>query len=303
MNFFKQSEPVKHAKPVAVRLACRDGSFSGQTSGQAPGFAQANLVILPKEYAYDFLLYCTRNPKSCPLLHVLEEGEFAFGTWGKKVDIRTDLPKYRVFRDGVLKHEVNSLNGLSPEILGHSVDTDLDESTPKSDSLWQNDFVTFVIGCSFSFEEALLRNNVPVRHIEQKRNVPMYVTNIATEKSGIFEGPLVVSMRPMSVGDSIKAIEITSKYPKVHGSPIYVGKPEASGILLTTLSMPALGIANINQPDYGDAVDIRENEVCVFWACGVTPQVAITNAKPKVCITHAPGCMLVLDTRNEALSN
>eukprot|EP00605_Chrysophyceae_sp_TOSAG23-4_P001943 GSChrysophyteH1.ASY1.ANO1.2153.1 assembled CDS len=265
------STPSVFDKPSDLRLACRDGSFSGQTSGQAPGYAQANVVILPKEYAYDFLLYCTRNQKACPLLHVLEEGEYTFGTWGKKVDIRTDLPKYRIFKNGKCEHEVDSL-------------------TPDQ-SIWRKDFVTFVIGCSFSFEESMIRANIPVRHIEMKKNVPMYITNIQTEKAGVFSGPLVVSMRPMEASDAIRAVEITSRFPKVHGAPVHIGKPEQTGVL------------DVYRPDFGDAVTIQDDEVCVFWACGVTPQMAIMAAKPKLCITHAPGCMLVLDTKNDQLAN
>jgi len=290
MNFFAGTS--KHyQKPSELRLACRSGAFKGQTAGQAPGYAQANLCILPKEYAYDFLLFCVRNPKACPLLHVLEAGEFTFGTWGKKVDIRTDLPKYRIYRDGIHVQDAESLCVTSEK-----------GEKGGAKSLWQDDFVTFVIGCSFSFEEALLRGGVPVRHIEQGCNVPMYRIAILTEKAGIFEGPLVVSMRPMSVSDSIRAIEITARYPKVHGSPVYVCAPQYTGILSTTCSVPELGILDINKPDYGDPVEIKTGEVCVFWACGVTPQSVVQMAKPKICITHSPGCMLVLDTKNDELA-
>ncbi len=331
-------------EPSKLRLACRSGEFAGQTSGQASGFAQANLCILPKEYAYDFLLYCTRNPKPCPLLHVLDEGEFTFGIWGKKIDIRTDLPRYRIFKDGELLKEVTSLKDLPESLLNDlqsppssssssalasvddlsSVDTEIDEPNPiqsvatatittdssnntklfqDSTTLWRNDFVTFVIGCSFSFEEALLRSGIPVRNIDQSKNVPMYRTNIPTDKAGLFSGPLVVSMRPMSHADSIRAVEITSRYPRVHGSPIYIGKPEVHGTFINTYSMPAIGIDNLEKPDFGEAVEIKDGEVCVFWACGVTPQLAVAAAKPSICITHAPGCMLVLDTKNDQLSS
>ncbi len=286
MNFFGGNKVYQ--KPSELRLACRSGAFKGQTSGQAPGYAQANLCILPKEYAYDFLLFCVRNPKPCPLLHVLEAGEFAFGTWGKKVDIRTDVPKYRLYRDGKY---IQDLDSLISE----------DNEAGKS-SIWQDDFVTFVIGCSFSFEEALVRGGVPIRHIDQGCNVPMYRTSIPTEKAGIFEGPLVVSMRPMSVADSIRAVEITARYPKVHGAPIFISKPQYSGLISSTGAIPEIGIVDINKPDYGDPVEIKDGEVCVFWACGVTPQSVVQKAKPSICITHAPGCMLVLDTRNDELS-
>lgn len=288
MNFFGGTNKV-YQKPSELRLACRSGAFKGHTTGQASGYAQANICILPKEYAYDFLLFCVRNPKPCPLLYVLEAGEYTFGSWGKKVDIRTDLPKYRVFQDGILRAEMDSLCALSK---------DGDKGTK---TLWQDDFVTFVIGCSFSFEESLVRGGVPMRHIDQGTNVPMYRTNIPTEKAGIFEGPLIVSMRPMSIADSIKAIEITARYPKVHGAPVYVCKPHYSGLISTICAVPELGIEDMNKPDYGDPVEIRNGEVCVFWACGVTPQSVVQMAKPKICITHAPGCMLVLDMKNDEL--
>jgi len=242
---------------------------------------------MPKEYAYDFLLFCVRNPKACPLLHVLEEGEFTFGTRGKKVDIRTDLPNYRIYRDGIYVKDVDSLCASAED---------------KSKSLWQDDFVTFVIGCSFSFEDALIRGGVPIRHIDQGCNVPMYRTSIPTEKAGIFEGPLVVSMRPMSVAESIRAVEITARHPKAHGSPVYVCKPQYTGILSSTCAVPELGILDISKPDYGDPVEVKNGEVCVFWACGVTPQSVVQMAKPRICITHAPGCMLVLDTKNDELA-
>jgi uncharacterized protein YcsI (UPF0317 family) len=289
MNFFGGTSKV-YQKPSELRLACRSGAFKGHTTGQAGGYAQANICILPKEYAYDFLLFCVRNPKSCPLLHVLEAGVFTFGSWGKKVDIRTDLPKYRLFRDGILVKELSSLCAPSG-----------DGDNNEAKTLWQDDFVTFVIGCSFSFEESLVRGGISMRHIDQGCNVPMYRTNIPTEKAGIFDGPLVVSMRPMSVADSIRAIEITARYPKAHGAPMYVCKPHYSGLISTTCAVPELGIEDMSKPDYGDPVEIKNGEVCVFWACGVTPQSVVLMAKPKICITHAPGCMLVLDTKNDEL--
>ena len=324
MNFFSSS-PKHFHKPSELRLSCRSGDYKHHTSGQAPGYAQGNICILPKEYAYDFLLYCVRNPKACPLLHVLEPGSFTFGAWGKKVDIRQDLPRYRIFRNGILTEEVDNLlgPGLPTPHIGAGaagggavrnaekggvpaadvVGTLEDDGGPsRVSTLWRDDFVTFVIGCSFSFEEALSRAGIPLRHVEQGRNVPMYRTNVATEKAGIFEGPLVVSMRPMSVADSIRAIEISARYSKVHGSPVYVGKPIYSGLIISTGSIAELGIADISKPDYGEAVDIKDDEVCVFWACGVTPQAAVQMAKPSICIAHAPGCMLVLDTKNDSLT-
>ena len=176
------------------------------------------------------------------------------------IDIRCDVPKYRMFHDGVLKEEIGDLK-----------------------ECWQDDFVTFVIGCSFSFEEALIKEGVPIRHIEMGRNVPMFNTSVLNESNGIFGGNLVVSMRPLTPENAMRAQEITSRYSKVHGGPVHLGIPAA------------IGITDINKPDYGDAVEIKEGEIPVFWACGVTPQNAVMDAKPDVCITHSPGYMLVLD--------
>lgn len=253
-------------EPVQLRQACRNGSFRGQTSGQCPGMAQANLCILPKEYAYDFLLFCVRNPKPCPLLHVLEAGQHTFGN---DIDVRTDLPLYRVYIDGVLQEQTSA-------DISH---------------LWEPDLVTFVIGCSFSFEEALFRAGLPLRHVEENRNVPMYHTNIPCQSAGMFSGNMVVSMRPMLPAEAIRAVEVTARFPRVHGSPVHIGEP---GLI---------GIASLSQPDFGEAVTVREGEVPVFWACGVTPQAVVMKSKPRLCITHAPGCMLVLDARNDQLSN
>eukprot|EP01039_Chlorochromonas_danica_P007523 gene7523-8321_t len=249
--------------PQEVRLACRSGIFAEQTSGHASGFAQGNLCILPKEYAFDFLLFCQRNPKPCPLLHVIEAGEYNLGD----TDIRTDLPKYRIYKDGILQEEVTDVS-----------------------SYWRDDLVTFVIGCSFSFEDALVKAGLHIRHIDQGCNVPMYRTNRPCKPAGVFSGNLVVSMRPFAPQDVAKAVEITSRYPRVHGAPVHIGDPAA------------LGITDIGKPDYGDAVKIEEGEIPVFWACGVTPQSIVMTSKPSFCITHAPGHMLVLDDLNEALS-
>lgn len=227
--------------------------------------AQANLCILPKEYAYDFLLFCMRNPKPCPLLHVLEAGQHTFDG----IDVRSDLPLYRHYIDGALQQE--------PAL------TDISH-------LWEDDFVTFVIGCSFSFEEALSRAGLPLRHVEEKKNVPMYNTNMQCESAGVFSGNVVVSMRPMLPAEAIRAIEVTARFPRVHGSPIHIGEPSL------------IGISSLSQPDFGEAVTVREGEVPVFWACGVTPQAVVMKCKPRLCITHSPGCMLVLDAKNDQLS-
>jgi len=252
---------------VVQRHRIRSGAFSGPTSGLAPGNVQANLVILPKALAHDFLRFAQANPRPCPVLAVSEAGSPAFPTLGADLDIRTDLPRYRVWRDGEL----------------------VAEPTDVSD-LWQDDLVSFAIGCSFSFEEALIEDGIEVRHIARDTNVPMYRTNIPCVSAGVFQGPLVVSMRPMKPADAIRAVQITSRFPSVHGAPVHLGMPHM------------IGIADIDKPDYGDAVPIHADEMPVFWACGVTPQAAIAQIRPPFCITHAPGGMLIADLRNTSLS-
>lgn len=254
-------------KSVNARAAIRSGEFSGHTSGLAEGHVQGNVVILPSALANDFLRYCQRNPKPCPLLAVSEPGESLLPSLGTDIDIRTDLPRYRVWRDGVLTDQ--------PTDIRH---------------LWRDDLVTFVIGCSFSFEEALLQAGIPLRHIAQNRNVAMYRSNIATTSAGAFSGPMVVSMRPLRASDAIRAIQITSRFPNVHGAPVHIGDPTQ------------IGITDLSAPDYGDAVEVMPDEVPVFWACGVTPQAAITQARPEFCITHAPGAMLITDLLNHQLA-
>jgi uncharacterized protein YcsI (UPF0317 family) len=253
---------------LQARHAIRAGRWTAHTSGMAEGHVQGNVVILPREHADDFLRYCQRNPKPCPVLAVSEPGQPILPALGADLDIRTDVPRYRVWREGRLVGEPNDIRAL-----------------------WQDDLVTFVIGCSFSFEQALLEAGLPVRHIEQGRNVPMYRTNIATEAAGPFRGPMVVSMRPMRAAAVIRAIQVTSRFPDVHGAPVHIGDPAL------------IGIADLARPDYGDAVDVRADELPVFWACGVTPQAAITQARLAFCITHAPGAMLITDLYNHELAS
>ena len=254
-------------KSVKARSAIRSGHWTGHTSGLAEGHVQGNVVILPELLANDFLRYCQRNPKPCPLLAVSEPGEALLSSLGADIDIRTDVPCYRVWRDGVLVDQPTDIRNL-----------------------WRSDLVTFVIGCSFSFEEALLEAGVPLRHITQKRNVAMYRSNMPTSPAGVFNGPMVVSMRPLKALDAIRAIQITSRFPNVHGAPVHIGNPAL------------IGIADLAAPDYGDAVDVLPDEIPVFWACGVTPQAAITQARPEFCITHAPGAMLITDLLNHQLA-
>jgi uncharacterized protein YcsI (UPF0317 family) len=249
-----------------VRAACRSGAWTAPTAGLANGFTQANLVILPADYAEEFRQFCERNPQPCPLLERVEAGRTAPPRFAPAADLRTDLPRYRVWRDGAL----------------------VDEPTDVT-ALWQDDFVSFLIGCSFTFENALQEARVPVRHIEQGRNVPMFRTNRACEPAGRFSGPLVVSMRPMTHAHAATATAITRRFAAVHGAPIHIG------------DHTALGIADLQQPDFGDAVQIHSHEVPVFWACGVTPQCALLAAKPPIAITHAPGCMLVTDRLDREL--
>ena len=243
-----------------VRLAARAGTLSSPTAGLAPGYVQGNLVIVPNDLADDFATFCRLNPKPCPVIGVTTPGVPHVPALGADLDLRTDLPRYRVWRHGEAAEEVTDVAHL-----------------------WRDDLVGFVLGCSFTFEEALCAAGIPLKHLRAGTNVAMYRTNIACEPAGPFVGPLAVSMRPLRVADAQRAIEITSRFPAAHGAPIHVGDP-------TTI-----GISDISSPDYGDAVEIAEGEVPVFWACGVTPQAAIANARVPFAITHAPGCMLVSD--------
>ena len=254
--------------PAEVRQLIREEKITGQTSGMCAGYAQANLLILPREYAYDFLLFAQRNPKSCPVLEVGDVGSRATKFMANGADIATDIPKYRVYENGVLTGEYTNI-----------------------DKFWRDDFVYFLIGCSFSFESELLEGGVPVRHIEENKNVPMFLTNIECERAGIFHGKMVVSMRPIPQNKVIKAVTVTASMPRVHGSPIHIGDPAA------------IGIKDISKPDFGDSVTVNEGEVPVFWCCGVTPQSAVMSAKPSIAISHAPGHMFITDVRNTLLKD
>jgi len=249
----------------ARRLA-REG-YAGHTAGLAPGYVQGNLVVLPEAQASAFLRFCQRNPKPCPLLAVSEPGDPRLPALGDDLDLRTDLPRYRIWREGELVAEPTEITAF-----------------------WRDDLVAFVLGCSFSFEEALLEAGIPLRHLECGCNVPMYETTIACEPAGPFRGPMVVSMRPLSPADAIRAIQITARVPAVHGAPVHLGDPRQ------------IGIADLARPDYGDPVPLREGELPVFWACGVTPQAVLRGARLPFAITHAPGSMLVTDLRNARLA-
>ena len=253
----------KYLTGHAVRVAARAGALSGHTSHLAPGYVQGNLVVLAKALANDFLRYCQLNPKPCPLIGVSDIGDPYIEALGADLDIRTDVPRYRVWNNGELTEE--------PQSIAH---------------LWRDDFVAFVLGCSFTFESALIDDGMTLRHVSCGANVAMYRTSIQTEPSGQFHGPLVVSMRPLKAVDAIRAIQITSRYPAMHGAPVHIGDPAL------------IGIQDLASPDYGDVVAVMPDEIPVFWACGVTPQAAIALAKPTLAITHAPGAMLVTDRRN-----
>jgi len=252
---------------LEARRRFRKNDYRGQTSGLAPGHVQGNLAILPAALAADFHRFCHLNLKPCPLLGSSEPGDPHIPALGADLDIRTDLPLYRIWRKGEMVEEV-------PDIIGH----------------WRDDLVAFVIGCSFSFEEALIDNGIPLRHIENGTNVAMWRTSIQTAPAGPFQGPMVVSMRPMRPADAIRAVQVTTRFSAVHGAPVHIGLPEE------------IGITDISKPDYGDAVEVKPGELPVFWACGVTPQAIIAEAKPDFCITHAPGSMLVTDLKNSQLA-
>jgi uncharacterized protein YcsI (UPF0317 family) len=250
-----------------VRGSIRRGEWTKHTSGLADELVQGNVVILPQALADDFLRFCERNPKPCPLLAVGTPGNPLLPTLGEGVDIRSDLPRYRVWREGELVDEPTDIQAL-----------------------WRDDLVTFVIGCSFSFEQALMAAGMRLRHVDQGRNVAMYQTNVPTVPAGPFAGPMVVSMRPLKAADAARAAQITARFPEVHGAPVHIGDPAL------------IGITDLARPDYGDAVDVLPDEVPVFWACGVTPQAAIAQARPPFCITHAPGAMLITDLLNHQLA-
>jgi uncharacterized protein YcsI (UPF0317 family) len=250
-----------------VRRQIRDGKWRKPTAGLAPGYVQTNLAILPRDLAFDFLLFAQRNPKPCPVLEVTDVGSFEPKLTAPGADLRTDTPKYCIYRQGKLTDEVTDLT-----------------------SVWRDDLVSFLLGCSFTFEAALLQAGVPIRHIEEDKNVPMFISSIQCVQAGVFRGPLVVTMRPIPADLVSRAVQITGRYPGVHGAPVHVGDPAQ------------IGIRDLAKPDFGDAVTIRAGEVPVYWACGVTPQAVAMQAKPPLMITHAPGHMFITDLKNEELA-
>jgi len=248
---------------LEARLAIREGRWTGPTSGIAPGFVQGNLAILPSALASDFMRFCQLNPKPCPMLAVGAPGDWRLPTLAEDLDIRTDIVRYRVFRNGELVDEPDDVM-----------------------KQWRDDLVIFALGCSFSFEDALTEDGIELRHVTENCAVSMYRTNIPTKAAGPFHGPLVVSMRPMKPADAIRAVQITTRFPAVHGAPVHIGRPDL------------IGIKDLAKPDYGNPVTVKDDEIPVFWACGVTPQSVVATVKPEFCITHYPGTMLVTDRKN-----
>ncbi|MGA9173527.1 MAG: putative hydro-lyase [Thermoactinomyces sp.] len=255
---------LANSTPAEVRAMIRRNELVKPTSGMARGFTQANLVILKKDLAFEFLLFCQRNPKPCPVLDVTDPGSPVPRLVAPEADLRTDIPKYRIYRQGELVEEALDIV-----------------------KYWEEDMVGFLLGCSFTFEHVLMNNGISIRHIEENRNVAMYKTNIPCVKAGRFEGSMVVSMRPIPEKDVVRAVQVTSRFPAVHGAPVHIGNPET------------IGINKIEQPDFGDPVTIKDGEVPVFWACGVTPQAVAMQVKPEIMITHAPGYMFITDLRDE----
>jgi uncharacterized protein YcsI (UPF0317 family) len=257
---------LRHATGAAVRQQARVGALTGPTPGLALGYVQANLVVVPRDLAFDFLLFCQRNPKPCPLLDIIEAGSHEPRLVAPGADVRTDVPRYRVYRHGELVDEPADLHAW-----------------------WHDDLVAFLLGCSFTFENALLQAGLPVRHLEAACNVPMYRTQLPCRPAGVFHGPMVVSMRPLTPAQAVTATRICGRFPRAHGAPVHFGDPGA------------IGIRDLGRPDFGDAVEVRAGEVPVFWACGVTPQAVAMEARPPLLITHKPGHMFVTDLRDTDL--
>jgi uncharacterized protein YcsI (UPF0317 family) len=252
--------------PAEIRRRIRKGEWHRPTTGLAPGYVQANLVMLPHEQAFPFLLFCVRNPKPCPILDVLEPGQVE-PRIAPGADLRTDLPKYRVYEHGLFKTEVEEVT-----------------------SLFHKGMVSFLLGCSFSFEAAMLAAGLPIRNMEEGKNVSMYVTNRPCAPAGPFSCPLVVSMRPLTPEQAVRAVQVTTRFHLTHGAPVHMGSPEA------------IGIKNLNRPEFGDPVTLHPGEIPVFWACGVTSALAALSAKLPLVITHSPGHMFVSDLRDEHLT-
>jgi uncharacterized protein YcsI (UPF0317 family) len=253
--------------PKEIRQAIRQARYTGGTAGLAPGYVQANLVILPQAQAYDFLVFCQRNPKPCPLIEVTDPGNPEPAGVAPGADVRTDVPRYRIYREGKLEAEVTDIV-----------------------TEWREDFVAFLLGCSFTFEWALLEAGIPLWHVEQGKNVAMWRTSIECRPAGAFHGPMVVSMRPIPSSQLSKAVTASARFPGAHGAPIHIGDPAT------------LGIKDIARPDWGDPQQFKPGDVPVFWACGVTPQAVALASKPPFMLTHSPGHMFITDLPNSSLA-
>ena len=258
-------ENLKNSTLAEVRTEIRAGRYTAHTAGLGRGSLQANLVIMPEEFAFDFMRYCQRNPKPCPITGVSDTGNPMMFTMGNDIDIRTDVPAYNIYRNGLLDISVTNIT-----------------------EIWRDDFVVFTLGCSFTFEHALLDAGINLWHIDKDRTVPMFRSNIETTPAGPFSGKMVVSMRSVCEERVDEVIQISRRFPLAHGAPVHVGDPKA------------IGITDLSSPDWGDPAPVGANEVPVFWACGVTPQVAIKAAQLPICITHKPGCMLITDIAEDA---
>lgn len=257
---FTRQTPEAQTKPQDARARFREGLVA-TTSGWSHGYVQANLVSVPARHAIALRRFAVRNPRACPLLDVVAQGrywsELAFGA-----DLRRDLPAYRVWSKGELVAE-------RPDVV----------------DFWSADLVTFLIGCTFTFEPFLARAGIPLRHLEQGVNVPMYRTSLKCLGAKRFRGPVVVSMRSIPAAMVDRAAAITMDMPYAHGAPVHVGRPAA------------IGIRDLDRPDFGDRIALQPGDVPVFWACGVTLQEAVVKAKLPFAITHAPGHMLITDRR------
>lgn len=245
--------------PAAIRARIRAG-WDGLTTGLAPGRLQGNLVILPGAWAGAFEAFVRANPQPCPLLGMTAPGDPTLPDLGVDLDLRTDVGRYVVHRDGRAVEECADIRAL-----------------------WQPDWVGFVLGCWFANEAAIARAGIRMRHVEQGIQGGLFRTTRPCVPSGPFACNVVVSMRPFAADDVARVAAITSTQPLAHGAPIHVGDPAA------------LGIADLARPDFGEPLPPLAGEVPMYWACGLTPVAAIEAARPPVAITHAPGRMVVTD--------
>jgi uncharacterized protein YcsI (UPF0317 family) len=249
-----------------IREQIRSGEFTSNTSGVMPNLVQGNVVILPKEQADKFVEFCLLNPTPCPILGVSEPGEYGIPALGDSLDIRHDIPQYHIFENG-----------------------DLVETPTSIEEFWKDDSVAIILGCSFSFEDALQRKGYKIRNIEMNTNVSMYETTISTNETDDFKGNMVVTMRPFKQHEIDDVVEITRAFEKAHGAPVHIGDPNI------------IGIKDLNSPEYGSPVTLEEDDIPVFWGCGVTTQSILKKAKLPQVITHAPGKMLITDHTYETL--